>query len=267
MSTLDYLQHLLCCGNSFSRHHGNSTTNRDDYEAIRDRNNSGDNDEIGDQLLQDNPNYDSTFDLFEDVFGAPAKEPVHHSPPKYTLESNGFYYSRQAESGSKYLLLGMMPDRELIGEVIKLDLVYSCMTQTRPGIKLQITGIHQKHTSANSQYKFKMKLVNIESVSDESSVINDEEPPDATVCHVETKFLSTGELKRHLFKIYSYNGGVLQNLQLRVELYYKRNDKCIKAEYLGKAKFSLDELDPTGVSARKEGVQLRRDWKHRLSSS
>ena len=273
MSTRDYLQHLLCCGNNASRQHYDSsnTMNRNDYEAIHDRNNSskgGTNNYIDHQLLQDNPNCDSTFDLFEDVFGAPAKEPTHHPSPKYTLESNGFYYSRQAESGSKYLLLGMMPDRELVGDVIKLDLEYSCMTQMRPGIKLRITGIHQKHKSTNSQYRFKMKLVNIESVSDESANNTyDDEAPDATVCHVDTKFLSTDELKRHLFKIYSYNNGVLENLQLRIELYYKRNNECMRAEYLGKAKFTLNGMDPTGVSARKEGVLLRRDWKHRLSSS
>ena len=244
MATRCYLQHLLCCGN-ISRQQGSG---RDDYENIRGN--------MGDQ--HNNPNYESTFDLFEDVF-----RPIEatRTSPKFTLESNGYYYSRQAESGSKYLLLGMMPDRELIAGDIKIDLMYSCIRET-PGVKLQITGIHQKYTSEKSLYKFKIKLLNIE--VDDSS----EESPGDTVCHVDSKFLSTADLKRHLFKMYSYNGGNLQNLQLRVEVYHKRNKKCIKSEYLGKAKFSLEELDPTGESVLRAGVLLRRDWKiHRNSSS
>lgn len=242
-----YLQHLLCCSN-------NKHQQRDDYECITSNSN----------VTLENNNYDSTFDLFEDVFGAPAELQKTKASSKFTLESKGFYYSRQAESGSKFVLLGKMPNRELIAGETSIDMLYSCMKET-PGVTLQITGIHQKHSAPeNSLYKFKIKLLNLE--ADDSAW--DSTTPGDTVCNVESDFIPSGELKRHVFKIYSYNGGILQNLLLRVEVYFKRNRNHIKSEYLGKCKLNLEELDPKGRSTQKEGVVLRRDWKlHRMSST
>ena len=236
MATKRYLQQLLCCG---SHAHG-------DYENIK-----------GDSFHSD---LSDSFDTFDDIFNPPPETPPKEAPT-FTFESHGYYYSRQAQLGSKFTLLGMVPDNEATKGKITTDLSYSFL-QEKPGLQVNISNLtfldQPDHTTTDkSMYKFKIKIVNHYS-------INPDDPLN-TVCHLESDFIPYHDIQKHLFKIYSYDATeIFENLELKLRVYYKRTVNSERF-YLGDGKLKLAHKDDNG-NVVKEKMTLRKDWRRQISA-
>eukprot|EP00111_Clytia_hemisphaerica_P003343 TCONS_00009551-protein len=236
MAMKNYLQQLLCC-----------SSHQSDYENIN-----------GDSFSSD---LSDSFDTFDDIFNPPPETPPKE-PSTFTFESKGYYYSRQAQLGSKFVLLGMMPDDEATKGKITTDVSYSFLQEKKPGIQINISNLtfldqHDHTTTDKSMYKFKIKIVNHDS-------INPDEPLN-TVCHLESDFIPYNDIQKHIFKIYSYDATeIFENLELKLRVYYKRTLNSERF-YLGDGKLKLVHKDVNG-NVVKEKMTLRKDWKRQISA-
>jgi len=162
----------------------------------------------------------------------------------YTVETNGFYYSRETNAGAKHILIGANTSSKASNATetlnkTKVDISYAAI-QNQPGIWFRVDEIHSlnQHQTRNDSFKLKLKLY--------SYTIN-KKPK--TLCKLESEFLTRDEMDIHIFQLLTMNGKSCKfrnnkDLMLRLKVQSKQENKK-RIRSLGQTKILLD-LKPDG---------------------